>query len=756
MARYASVAFGLPLDKTFQYEVGPIERDELTVGDLVRAPFGHRRRPQIGCVVSLDRELDPMLAEHPGKLRALLGRATPGYRLSEELVSLARWIAQHYACHWGEALAAVSFVGFNDVGRRTERWLSLRDPEAAGVKLTPKQRLVADHLRATGNVPETSIYLESTCGVGPTVLKRMVAAGALREDHRPPDRPDPYGHDMPRDEPPPLTEDQAAALAPITGALDRGEAMTALLHGVTASGKTEVYLRALAHALGQGRQGIVLVPEIALTPQTVGRFRARFGARVGVAHSRLSLGQKLDLWRRIQAGEIDVVIGARSAVFAPLPRVGLIVLDEEHEGTYKQSSPAPRYHARDVAIVRARALGAVVVLGSATPSLESQANTARGKFTRLKMPRRIGQATLPKVELIDMGEELREGLDDETAPSPLSRRLREALARRLERGEQSIVLLNRRGFAAFVLCTSCRRPVACDHCDVPMTWHERHRGKHRRLVCHWCEATKPLPKTCPACGEPALLPMGLGTQRIEDVLAAEFPQARLLRVDFDTTRGKDAFLTHWRKITAGEVDILLGTQMIAKGLDLPGVTLVGVISADQTLFLPDFRAAERGFQLMTQVAGRAGRADLPGEVLIQTHVPHHYALRFALDHDFEAFFQKEMHIRRVLRFPPAQRLVSLLFTGAAEASVAAAAKRMGQICRNLTHRDEFHERLGVIGPGPAPIARHSDRWRWRLLLRSTSARVLHDALAQARSAHDSKPTPRGVHLAIDVDPLDLM
>ncbi len=748
MPPFARIAFALPRDQTFQYDAAPLIAEGLAVGDLVRAPFGRRRGDQVGCVVEIGDDLDASLRDAPEKIRPLAGRATPGHRLPEEIIALARWIAGHYACGWGEALASASLVGFNDVGRQTERWLSLADPENLPAKLTAKQRLVVDLLREAENIPRLAAEIETTCGVGASVLRRMIDAGVLLLHRRAPHRPDPYDQQPAADTPPTLSDDQATALEAITAALDAERTTTFLLHGVTASGKTEVYLRALERCFAQGRQAIILVPEIALTPQTVGRFRARFGDRVGVMHSRLSLGQRLALGRRVAAGEVDVVVGARSAIFTPLPRVGLIVVDEEHEGSYKQVSPAPRYHARDVAIVRAQRLGAVVVLGSATPSLESSANAARGKFQRLTLPRRIGTAALPAVRLIDMSEELA----DHGTPSLLSSSLREALATRLARGEQSIVLLNRRGFAAFMLCPACRETVRCDHCDVAMTWHRA----RNRLVCHWCEATRPTPRQCPQCEARDLVPMGLGTQRAEETLQTEFPAARLLRVDLDTTRGKDAFLAHWRRITAGEVDIILGTQMIAKGLDLPNVTLVGVISADQTLFLPDFRSAERAFQLMTQVAGRAGRAERPGEVLIQTFVPHHYALRFALDHDHDAFFREEMRRRRLVRFPPTTRLVSLLFTGKEERDVTAAAKRMGSICRTLTHLEEMRGDLTVIGPAPAPIARLSDRWRWRVLLRAPSSRVLHRALALARTEFAKHAPPRGAQMTIDVDPLDLM
>lgn len=742
MPPFARLVFSLPMDRAFQYESGGLA---LQLGDLVVAPFGHRRKPAIGCVVGIDNALDPGL--EPSKVRSLLRHATPGYRLSEEQRVLGRWIATHYACSWGEALSSISLVGFNDVGRQSERWLSLANPEEEIPKSARRQQVVAEYLRETDNLPRTATFLAGACEVSSATIDAMIRAGRLRVEHRPPNRPDPYEQPAEPDTPPTLNPEQREAVDQIDRALSDGKSETFLLHGITGSGKTEVYLHALAKCIESNRQGIVLVPEIALTPQTVGRFRARFGARVGVVHSRLTLGQKLTLWRRIEAGEIDVVIGARSAVFAPLPRVGLIVIDEEHEGTYKQGSPAPRYHARDVGIVRAQRLGAVVILGSATPSMESQANVDRGKFTLLTLAKRIGIAELPKVQLVNMCDEI----IDETNPTPISSRLRAALIERLERGEQSVILLNRRGFAPFMLCPSCRHVVRCDHCDVAMTWH-RSRGL---LVCHWCEATRRPPKMCPDCSESELMPIGVGTQRIEEELQREFPLARTLRIDLDTTRGKDAFLHHWKKIKGGEVDIILGTQMIAKGLDLPGVTLVGVISADQTLFLPDFRSAERAFQLMTQVAGRAGRGDRPGEVLIQTYVPHHYALRFALNHDFHGFFKKEMRVRQVLRYPPAQRLAAMLFTGEDELTVAKAAKRMGDICRTAMHLDQC-EGMTVVGPGPAPMARLNDRWRWRLLLRSSSAKVLHGAIALSVEEYGKPAAPRGVQLTVDVDPMDLL
>ncbi|NLC55591.1 MAG: primosomal protein N', partial [Armatimonadetes bacterium] len=465
--------------------------------------------------------------------------------------------------------------------------------------------------------------------------------------------------------PPPLTQAQTEAIAAIRETLAAGQHDTVLLHGVTASGKTEVYLHAIETVLDQGREAIVLLPEISLTAQVVEVFRGRFGEGVALLHSRLSAGERYDEWQRIRGGEARVVVGPRSALFAPCRRPGLIIMDEEHEPSYKQEN-SPRYHARQAALERARAEDAVLLLGSATPSVESYTLARQGEYRLVSMPERIPGRTLPTVRVVD----LRAGGSIGT-PAILSPELREAIADRLQRGEQTILFLNRRGFASFLLCRDCGYTARCPHCSVSLTLH----AADRSLRCHHCNHRRPAPATCPQCQGDRLRPFGLGTERVEAEVQACFPTARLLRMDRDTTAAKDAHVRLYRAFRSKEAEILIGTQMVAKGLDFPGVTLVGVVAADAGLNVPDFRAAERTFQLLTQVAGRAGRGDRPGEVLIQTFNPEHYAIVAASQHDFEAFYAREVDFRRELGYPPFGALVNLLATDVDPAAAEARAGR---------------------------------------------------------------------------------
>jgi primosomal protein N' len=583
---------------------------------------------------------------------------------------------------------------------------------------------------------------EILSGQRPAGQGRPAEQGLPAEQERPPEQ------GPPAEAPHVLTPEQDKAFARIRGAMDAGRFETFLLYGITGSGKTEIYLQAVARVLAEERQAIVLAPEISLTPQAVARFRARFGSRVGVYHSQLSRGQKYDLWRRIASGRVQVLVGARSAVFAPFANLGLVVVDEEHEHSYKQSDPAPRYHARDVAIWRARFAGVPAILGSATPSLESFFNAQQGRFTLLELTRRVGEAVLPDVRLIDMGALVREERQTRLISDPLV----EAIARRLEAKEQVILFLNRRGFSSFLLCMACRTVVRCGHCDVVMTWHK----SVRRVICHFCGDEQPRPSHCPECGEPAPSPIGAGTERIEEEVRRLFPQARVLRIDLDTTRGKHGFLRMWDAIEGGGADILLGTQMIAKGLHLERVTLVGVISVDHTLFLPDFRAAERAFAQLTQVAGRAGRMARRGEVIVQTFVPHHYAIQRAVAHDCEGFWRQELHIREMLRFPPHQRLLRVLASSLKADRVEVRARRLGQLLRERTARVNDYRSLTVLGPVPAPIERLQDRTRWQIVLRGSSPALMRRLLFDALAVYEREKGRTGVSLKLDMDPLDLL
>jgi primosomal protein N' (replication factor Y) len=542
-----------------------------------------------------------------------------------------------------------------------------------------------------------------------------------------------------------LNPAQAEALACICGLLQRQAFAPVLLHGVTGSGKTEVYMRAMATALAQGKQVIYLVPEIALTPQLLARLHARFGRAVAVLHSRQARNERLDEWSRVHRQQAAIAIGPRSAVFAPLARVGLIIVDEEHDPSYKQEE-APRYLARDVAIMRAKLARAVIVLGSATPSLESFANAQAHRYRYLQLPERVHTKGLPQVVLVDLRRE-------ENRPGPgeiLSHPLRQAIAARLTRGEQALLFLNRRGYATFVQCHDCGFICQCPRCSVTLTFHI----DDRLLKCHYCQFVSAPPELCPTCQGTRVEYFGVGTQKVEREVRCLFPQARVSRMDRDATGGRHAYQEILERLARGDIDILIGTQMITKGHDFPRITLVGVVSADVTLGLPDFRAAERTFQLLTQVAGRAGRGEMPGEVIVQTFAPHHYAVQRAQTHDFLGFYAEEIAYRRRLGYPPAMRLAVMRF----DARDAQAVEHFAHACAAVL-RPHVRRADGVIllGPAPAALAKLNNRYRWHLLLKAPSARRLHEVIGQGlRALKDAAIPRRGVRLAIDVDPINLL
>jgi primosomal protein N' (replication factor Y) (superfamily II helicase) len=561
-----------------------------------------------------------------------------------------------------------------------------------------------------------------------------------------------------------LNDSQKEVLDALTGAMERGHGGAYLIHGVTGSGKTQVYIEAIRSCLALGRTAIVLVPEISLTPQMVRRFKSHFGDDVAVVHSRMSPGERHDAWRRGYRGEARIVIGPRSAVFAPLSNLGLIVVDEEHESSYKQFDSSPRYHARDVAVVRGGHSGAVVVLGSATPSVESFSNAESGKYTLLRMPRRIDNVPMPSIAIVDMTAErkhlyaaMKESLPpDQRAPlknfvqPSISGVLRGRIQDRLERREGIILLQNRRGFAPFVECAECGYAEMCDNCNVSMTYHLT--KKHLR--CHYCGLIRKPTILCPTCGGSDIKLRGIGTQKVEEDLARLFPGARVLRMDMDSTTRKGAHDRILRTFAGGEADILLGTQMVAKGLDFPRVTLVGVISADTQMLLPDFRASERTFQLLTQVAGRAGRSVLKGEVLIQTHQPGHYTLVHVLDHDFMAFYEEELRSRRELAYPPFSRLVLVETRGENEDHVRVDAERFALALRDAGVRGT------LLGPAPAVIGKIDRKYRWHLILKclkeeDPSGSAVRGAI-HAAIAKTGERFHRDVQRVIDVDPAGLM
>jgi len=630
---------------------------------------------------------------------------------------------------------------------------------------------IVDWLRAEpASVWISAVYAATDCTLAD--LKKLQAAGVVALEEEEVWRDSLAGRTFDVVEPPKLTPEQESAWSAIAAALVTRHSSLApfLLHGVTGSGKTEIYMRALAAIVAQGRQGIVLVPEISLTPQTIRRFGARF-ERIAVIHSRLSLGERYDTWRRCRDGLVDVVIGSRSALFAPLPRLGLIALDEEHEPAYKQES-VPHYHAREVAQELARRVGAAVILGSATPDLETYYRATRGEFRLLELPKRImGHAQvirnskwqihktnfefpisnsvvhelgpeyadaryldLPPVEIVDLRAELKAG-----NRSIFSRALQRELARVLAAREQAILFLNRRGTATFILCRDCGNVFKCKRCDNPMTYH----GAGEQLVCHHCNRRDRVPTKCPNCGSARIRYFGAGTQKIDEEIQTMFPTARTLRWDWDVTRGKESHEAILEKFVQHQADVLVGTQMIAKGLDLPLVTLVGVVSADTSLNLPDFRAGERTFQLLTQVAGRAGRSILGGRVIVQTYNPDHYAIVAASSHDYRAFYEREIAFRREQGYPPFNRLIRLLYANASE-------KRAQEESARLHHAlmERIAQRglpaLDLIGPAPAFFHRVRGEYRYQIIVRGTEPHALLQDLA----------LPLGWR--VDVDPVSVL
>ncbi len=626
-------------------------------------------------------------------------------------------------------------------GVGTEEAASLR-----GAKQTAALETLL-RLRSDGEPEPRQADVLAASGASSATVKSLAEKGLVERVERETVRT-PFG-DAPLEPPPVHTPNagQANALARIGAALEAGETATFLLHGATGSGKTEVYIRALRQTLDAGRTGIVLVPEIALTPQTVRRFRAHFGDRVAVLHSRMSAGERYDAWRHLNGGRFSVAIGPRSAIFAPLRDVGLIVVDEEHEGSYKQFDPAPRYHARDVAVMRAHLERAVCVLGSATPSLESYLNAKSGKYDLLPMPARVpvpgGAAELPPVEIVDLTWEKKV----RRLKGALSHPLREAIRDRLGKGEGVILLQNRRGYSPVVTCDDCGHTPECRDCAVTLTFHK----SHRHLRCHYCGLVEPLPSACPACGSPDLARVGAGTQRVEEEIAEVFPEARVLRMDLDTTGRKNAHQKILDAFGRGDADILIGTQMVAKGLDFARVTLVGVVDADTGLLLPDFRAAERTFQLLMQVAGRAGRGALRGEVILQTRSPETPALQHAARHDFLGFLRTELPDRRAFGYPPYGRLASVEFKGPNERAVQTIAERWTRLLRQHAGAAE------VLGPEPAFIGRVKKQFRFHTIVKSGEPGHPYalSRLVRSVTAEFGAP-PKGIRINLDVDPVGLL
>ncbi|HEX7050033.1 MAG TPA: primosomal protein N' [Longimicrobiales bacterium] len=770
------VALPVPVPRTFTYR---LEHGEAAEGTRVLVPFSGRRL--VGWVVGRSRS-----AVEPTRIRAILSVLDDTPSVPPELLRLCRWVAEYYVAPLGQVLRSALPAALSDAARRTPpirtRRILRLVRELPSLRLreetfgrAQRQRACFELVESLGGSAEVA-HLVQRAGFSYPVLRGVVAKGLAVFAEEPVER-DPFAA-VPAAPPTAhvLTPAQRAAVDALVAAArgGRAAAQTFLLHGVTGSGKTQVYIELLREVVERrGRGAIVLVPEIALTPQTVARFRAEFGDAVAVLHSALSDGERYDAWRALRRGERRIAVGARSAVFAPVRDVGAIIVDEEHEATYKQSD-APRYHAREVAIVRARSAGAVCVLGSATPSLESWHNARAGKFRLLELPDRIGGRPLPPVRLIDLrgagsrqpeaatardrtspagaagGAEDGAGDHRTSTPVILSAPLVDAVRERLARREQIILLLNRRGYATFVQCRDCGAVWQCRQCNVSLTYH---RGR-RRMVCHYCFHEEPPPVTCEQCGSGDLSFRGIGTEQVERTVAETFPSARIARMDVDTTSGKWAHHEILGRVERHEVDILLGTQMIAKGLDFPDVTLVGVINADVGINLPDFRATERTFQLLTQVAGRAGRGPKGGQVLIQTALPGHYAITAAVAHDYAGFADRELAERSGPRYPPHARLANIILSGTIETAVEEAANAAADWLR--TRLSGPARGVQLTGPAPCPIDRIRGRWRWHFLLRSRAARPLGHVLRQLAEEYPIRPGKAELRLALDRDPVALL
>jgi primosomal protein N' (replication factor Y) len=800
---YCDVSLPVPLDTAFTYRLPETLRRRVQPGCRVLVPFGNRK---LTGVVLATHSRPPGV---PAKDALRLLDEEPA--LDETLLNLGRWISNYYCAPLGETLRAMTPLA-SDVrhgkvysltpsGRDTARQLHLvsneqEDPASAILRMLDGRSLSASYLkqkvtrsadvlrslekkgfvqsedvaaerdplrasaarlrvefveRGTEKLPkqerELLAYLELHPGqhnvatLEETLSKASVAARALarRNLARLALEPVSSSAAAPR-APHTLNPHQQAAYDAIFTGLASRQFHAFLLEGVTGSGKTEIYLNTIEAALSLGRGALLLVPEIALTPAVAGQFHHRFGEKVAILHSAFQDAERAQEWRRIRAGQASVVVATRSGVFAPVQNLGLIIVDEEHDQSYKQQE-TPRYHGRDVAVVRARDANAVIVLGSATPSLESRYNAERGKYTRLELPARIEQRPMPAVTIIDMRREFLESRKQAT----FSRALLDAVTERLDNGEQTMLLLNRRGFSNIVACRACGERLQCVNCSVTLTYHRR----DRRMLCHYCNYAIAVPDKCPQCTSEYLQFIGVGSERVEQELGAAFPRARIARLDRDTVSGKHDYENILEGFREQRFDILVGTQMIAKGHDIPNVTLVGIVNADVGLGLPDFRAAERTFQLLTQAAGRAGRGETPGIVLIQTINPDHYAIQCAAEQDYEKFYRKEIEFRRMLHYPPFGAMASIVVRSANEEDALSRSAALGRLLSPAP------EGVRVMGPAPAPVLRVKSEYRYQVLLKTSSRKRLSEMLADVRRfATAEKWGP--ANLAIDVDPMTLL
>src|SRR4051812_12439911 len=738
---YARIIIDRSIHRELDYLIPDTLAEKVSIGSRVRVPF--RERSALATVVALLEESE---AEGIRPIEALVGEAPA---LSPKLIELARWMSAYYCCPIETVMRSLlpQVIRRAEVGWKKQLFVSgakETGPEELEKlrRRAPRQAELMDAVAKLGQPVAAAELLRQT-SLDNQTLRALEKRGwiSLREEAvaRDPHATDEFIASSSLQ----LNPEQTAALEAIEQSLSAPEkAKPILLHGVTGSGKTEIYLQAIHATLARGKTAIVLVPEISLTPQTVERFKSRFAETqemVAVLHSHLSEGERHDEWHKIHAGRARIVVGARSAVFAPLENLGLIVVDEEHETSYKQEE-APRYHARDVAVVRAKMEGCVVVLGTATPSLESYHNAIQGKYRLLKLTQRVDSCQMPLMRIVDLRLERRK----QKVAAILSEKLRAAITTRLEKREQTILFLNRRGFSTSLLCSNCGEARDCPNCSVALTFH---RGA-ARLTCHLCGHTAAVPKKCPACSQDALIYSGFGTEKVEANVAQLFPDATVRRMDADSMSRKDAYRETLHAFRAGKIDILVGTQMIAKDLHFPNVTLVGIINADLALHLPDFRAGERTFQLLTQVAGRAGRGEVRGEVFVQTYTPFSPSIQFARHHDFGGYFEQELEFRERCDFPPFKHAVLITVRSAHEARAKLSAETL---VRRL--KESLGSEFTVGDATPAPLEKLQGQFRFHILLRGEAIIRLSRLL---RETLDKLPFPEDVAVAVDVDPYQLL
>jgi len=627
---------------------------------------------------------------------------------------------------------------------RLERFVQLTGGQLPTVRLSKPRAKIIDVLKTSGQISVRK--LKESVPTAATLIKPLEKAGYLRIDHKRVYR-DPFGESIKPDSAPILNREQENAVACVYGYLGKGY-KTFLLSGVTGSGKTEVYMQVADKVLKGGHSVLVLVPEIALITQMEGRFRARFGDCVCMLHSALSAGERYDQWTRILQGEATIAIGARSAIFAPFDNIGVIIVDEEHDSSYKQEGKL-RYNARDLAVVRAKQNDCLAMLGSATPSIQSYYNTVTEKFSELTLTKRVEQRSLPEISIVD----LRETRDTRGIQRFISPQLQQAMKDTLERNEQVLLFLNRRGYASFPVCSACGQPMRCKHCDISLTLHQRSNAYR----CHYCGFSRSALSTCDFCGSDKIRHLGLGTEKLEGMVTKLFPRARIARMDRDTTARKGSILKLLKELRDKTTDILVGTQMVAKGHDFPNITLVGIICADLSLSFPDFRAGERTFQLLAQVAGRAGRGDRSGRVILQTYNPDHFSIDAARRQNFASFYQQEIGFRNALKYPPFSRIIQLKISGKDSQKTKDHAHMLGDICQSLKAGDRnYYQSVEIMGPIEASLTRIAQRYRWQILLKGSNTRRLHQFINQLMSNHPVVFSRHRVQVAIDVDPVFMM